>query len=163
AATGGNPTPAVAPTNSPSPISGLTIVGGVRLSFREASGITSYQGSGQFGPDGELDWIVAQDPANGINTTKAPIQSLVGIFLDDHRFKSADGEIDPVAPLRRIILRPINLAPLVQRRCIGTDYKSMLFGRCVRRRPGARRGMTMVWAIVVMVAMMMLISLTVDL
>jgi hypothetical protein len=83
AATGGNPTPAVAPTNSPSLVSGLTIAGGVHLCFREASGITSYAGSGQYGPDGETDWIVAQDPANGINTTRAPIQSLVGIFLDD--------------------------------------------------------------------------------
>ena len=64
-------------------MSGLTIAGGVKLYFREANGITSYAGSGQYGPDGETDWIVAQDPANGINTTKAPIQSLVGIFLDD--------------------------------------------------------------------------------
>src|SRR5205814_10674714 len=74
AATGGNPTPAVAPTNSPSQVSGLSISGGVRLCFREASGITSYAGSGAYGPDGELDWIVAQAPANGINTTLALIQ-----------------------------------------------------------------------------------------
>lgn len=83
-ATGGNPTPAKAPANSPSQITDLPIVPGSHLYFRNTSGSTSYDGAGTFGPDGNTDWMVQQDPVNGINSTKAPLNALVGIFLDDH-------------------------------------------------------------------------------
>jgi Flp pilus assembly protein TadG len=84
AATGGNPTSSTAPSQSPYQVSGVTISGGVHLSFRDAGGATSYSGSGTFGPDGQTSWIVAQAATNGINTTSAPIQSVVGIFLDNN-------------------------------------------------------------------------------
>ncbi|QOV90808.1 hypothetical protein IPV69_05470 [Humisphaera borealis] len=83
AATGGNPLGCVAPTNSPTRISSLPLTGGMSVYFRQTTGQTSYENSGTYGPDGQTDWIVRQDPANGINSTKAPIMSLVGIFLDD--------------------------------------------------------------------------------
>ena len=85
AATGGNPTPAVAPTNSPYLMSGLNISSGAQLSFRQTSGETSYVGSANYGPDGQLTRMAAQAPANGINTTTAPIEALMGIFLDNRR------------------------------------------------------------------------------
>jgi Flp pilus assembly protein TadG len=85
AATGGNPTPAVAPTNSPYLVNGLNVASGVQLSFRQTAGQTGYLNSGSYGPDGQLSWIVSQAPANGINTTSAPIASLVGIFLDNRQ------------------------------------------------------------------------------
>jgi Flp pilus assembly protein TadG len=83
AATGGNTTPAIAPTNSPTLVSGISMTVGQHLSFRDPTGVTSYSGSGNYGPDGETDWIVHQAAANGINTTGAPIQALMGIFLDN--------------------------------------------------------------------------------
>ena len=54
------------------------------MNFRLSSGTTGWDdgSDGTFGPDGDTSWIVQQAAANGINTTKAPIGSLVGIFLD---------------------------------------------------------------------------------
>jgi hypothetical protein len=84
-ATGGNPTPATAPQNAPGVVSGVPINPGGHLFFRNTSGSTSYEGSGTFGPDGNTDWIVQQAGVNGINTTAAPLNALVGIFLDDNK------------------------------------------------------------------------------
>jgi Flp pilus assembly protein TadG len=84
-ATDGNPTAAKAPTDSPSQITDLPIVPGQHLYFRNTSGSTSYDNAGTFGPDGNTSWNVEQDPVNGINSTKAPLNSLVGIFLDDRK------------------------------------------------------------------------------
>jgi len=89
AATGGNSTASTAPGQSPAAVTGLPIIPGTVLSFRQATGTTTYtsggSGSGtQFGPDGNTDWIVAQASTNGINTTYAPLNSLVGIFLNDN-------------------------------------------------------------------------------
>jgi Flp pilus assembly protein TadG len=83
AASGGNPTPAKAPANSPAQITDLPINPGSHLYFRNTSGSTSYEDAGTFGPDGNTDFLVQQDPVNGINSTKAPLNALVGIFLDD--------------------------------------------------------------------------------
>lgn len=83
AATGGNPTPAVAPAQRPPQVTGINLTAGSSLFFRQASGVTSYSGSGNFGPDGDTAWIVTQAASNGINQTSAPIQAMVGIFLDD--------------------------------------------------------------------------------
>jgi Flp pilus assembly protein TadG len=82
-ATGGNPTAAKAPTDAPAAITDLPIVPGSHLSFRNTSGSTSYDGAGSFGPDGNTSWIVQQTAVNGINSTAAPLNALVGIFLDD--------------------------------------------------------------------------------
>lgn len=83
APTGGNTQGCVAPTNSPTQITALPITPGGKLYFRQTSGQTAYENSGNYGPDGQTDWIVRQAAANGINSTKAPIMSLVGIFLDN--------------------------------------------------------------------------------
>jgi hypothetical protein len=83
AATGGNTQNSTAPNQSPAQMTGLNLAAGTHLTFRQASGQTSYAGAGNIGPDGDTSWIVGQAQANGINTTYAPIQSLVGIFIDD--------------------------------------------------------------------------------
>ncbi|MDB5297691.1 MAG: wapA 1 [Phycisphaerales bacterium] len=80
---GGNSRACVAPENSPTAVTDLPLVPGGTLYFRQTTGQTSYEGSGQYGPDGQLDRLVRQQPANGINATTAPIMALVGIFLDD--------------------------------------------------------------------------------
>lgn len=85
AASGGNTQASVAPAQSPYAVSGLNITPGEHLTIRLSNGTTGWgDGSaGQFGPDGDTSWIVQQAAANGINTTQAPIGSLVGIFLDN--------------------------------------------------------------------------------
>jgi Flp pilus assembly protein TadG len=83
AASGGNPTSSTAPAQTPPAVSGISLNPGHSLIFRQASGQTSYSGAGNYGPDGNTDWIVEQAATNGINKTKAPLNSLVGIFLDD--------------------------------------------------------------------------------
>ena len=83
AATGGNPTAASAPNQSPYQVSGLPLVAGQKFSFIQASGQTSYQDAADYGPDSNTGWIVCQDPVNGINSTYAPLNCFVGIFLDN--------------------------------------------------------------------------------
>lgn len=74
----------VAPYQSPKLVTTLTLEPGAKISFRQVSGTTSWSNSnGAFGPDGDTSWIVRQRPANGINATSAPIQCMVGVFLDD--------------------------------------------------------------------------------
>ena len=73
----------VAPENSPKSISSIPIVPGGSLYFRQTTGTTSYSNASNYGPDGQTDWIVRQRAANGINPTSAPLNCLVGIFLDD--------------------------------------------------------------------------------
>ncbi|HEX8913407.1 MAG TPA: pilus assembly protein TadG-related protein [Humisphaera sp.] len=80
---GGNNTPCTAPENSPGQLAGLSLVAGTSLMFRQTSGQTSYQDASTYGPDGNTSWIVRQNPVNGINATQAPLNALVGIFLDD--------------------------------------------------------------------------------
>lgn len=80
---GGNPKPAVAPQHSPLLVSGLPLIPGSQISFRQTTGMTSYADAGWYNADGNTGWIVRQNPVNGINATKAPLNSLVGIFLDD--------------------------------------------------------------------------------
>jgi len=82
-ATDGNTQDSVAPAQSPKLISGLTMTAGTKISFRGTTGTTTYADAGSYGPDGQLDWIVNQAACNGINTTYAPIQSVVGIFLNN--------------------------------------------------------------------------------
>ncbi len=75
---------AVAPTSSPYLMSGLPIVPGGSLYFRQTTGQTSYANASNYGPDGNNGFIVEQRKDNGINSTKAPLNSLVGIFLDNN-------------------------------------------------------------------------------
>lgn len=81
----GNTTDAVAPANAPLPVNNLPLTPGASMYFRQVSGVTSYEDAGDYGPDGNLSFIVRQRPANGINATTAPLNSLVGIFLDGRR------------------------------------------------------------------------------
>jgi len=83
APTGGNTQAARAPANSPLQISNLPLVAGGTLYFRQTTGQTSYEDAGNYGPDGNTGWIVRQAAANGINATRAPLNCLVGIFLDN--------------------------------------------------------------------------------
>lgn len=83
AATGGNPTAADAPDNSPVlfPASG-----GTTYRFAGAGGSTTWDpgaGTGAAGADGDSTYIAAQDSTNGINTSKIPLNAMVGIFLDN--------------------------------------------------------------------------------
>ena len=84
AATNGNPTPADAPDNSPIyfPASG-----GTTVRFTSTSGSTGWNTTGDgvstANPDGDPTFIAAQAPANGINTTYAPLNAMMGIFLDN--------------------------------------------------------------------------------
>jgi hypothetical protein len=80
---GGNTTPATAPNNSPLAVTNIPLTAGSKLYFRRTSGSTSYMNAGTFNADGNTGWIVQQNPANGINSTAAPLNSLVGIFLDN--------------------------------------------------------------------------------
>jgi hypothetical protein len=85
-ATNGNPTPAVAPNNSP--VSFAT-AGGNTIRFTSTAGSTSWDdtsGSGGLdsaSADGEDSFIAHQAAVNGINTTYAPLGAMVGIFLDN--------------------------------------------------------------------------------
>jgi Flp pilus assembly protein TadG len=94
AATGGNPTPADAPDNSPIyfPASG-----GSTIRFTSTNGTTGWNAAGDgvssANPDGDPTFIAAQAPANGINTTYAPLNAMMGIFLDDSTPSST-----PMAP-----------------------------------------------------------------
>jgi hypothetical protein len=98
--TDGNPTPATAPNQSPPQVTGIALTAGTRLSFRQVGGTTAYLGSTEYGPDGQEDWIVRQAPVNGINSTRAPLNSLVGIFLDDRAPNTwaMAGELDFTTP-----------------------------------------------------------------
>jgi Flp pilus assembly protein TadG len=83
AATDDNPTPSVAPAQSPTAVNGISLTPGHTIVFRQASGKTSYTDAADYGPDGNTDWIVEQQAVNGINKTKAPLNAMVAIFLDD--------------------------------------------------------------------------------
>ena len=83
AAYGGNTTDAVSPANAPIAMTGVTVTPGASLYFRQTNGQTSYANASSYDPDGNTGFIVSQDLANGINQTYAPLNSLVGIFLDN--------------------------------------------------------------------------------
>ncbi len=84
--TGGNPTPAYAGINSPP---SWSVTGGVSIRFAAAGGTTTWNptsssDSGTAGTTGDTAFIAAQAPVNGINTTYAPLNAMMGIFLDDN-------------------------------------------------------------------------------
>lgn len=82
---GGNTQDSVAPAQSPLQVTGIPVSAGTKFCFRQSGGTTGWDdgSAGTFGPDGDTSWIVQQQADNGINYTKAPINCLVGIFLDD--------------------------------------------------------------------------------
>jgi Flp pilus assembly protein TadG len=72
---------------SPNQLTGLTLVPGEALAFDAIAG-TGTNGSGQavVGPDGNASWILSNDAGaeNGKSNLTAPINSVVGVFLDDN-------------------------------------------------------------------------------
>lgn len=85
AAYGGNTQNTVMPASAAHHVTQLPIVPGQRISFRQTTGMTSYDNADWYNADGNTGWIVRQNPTNGINATSAPLNSLVGIFLDDRQ------------------------------------------------------------------------------
>src|SRR5690606_33426690 len=81
---GGNPYHSYAPECSPYRLN-IPLVPGAAIHFSGVGGFTRYADSDYVSAEGDVTWIVAQQPDNGINTTYGPINSLGGIFLDDRR------------------------------------------------------------------------------
>ncbi len=69
----------VAPLNSPSLVSGLTLIAGNSLTFT-ATGFTGGAGCGSTTPDGCSGFFNTAS-ANGISTFTGPAQALIGVFL----------------------------------------------------------------------------------
>lgn len=89
AATDGNTIPSTAPANCPILFSDITP--GQEIRFASASGNTTWgngdpntAGAGTAGCDGDPTFIAGQAACNGIGTTRAPLNALVGIFLNDN-------------------------------------------------------------------------------
>lgn len=74
-----------APQNSPTPVTSVPIVPGGILNFRNTNGVTGDTATGKsYGLDGDPGrTTIKQVTANGINSTTAPLNALMGIFLDD--------------------------------------------------------------------------------
>lgn len=75
-----------APQNSPTPVTSVPIIPGSILNFRNTNGVTGDTATGKsYGLDGDPSRTqIKQASVNGINSTTAPLNSLVGIFLDDN-------------------------------------------------------------------------------
>jgi len=85
APTGGNTTAAVAPANSPI---FFPTKQDAAVRFTSTNGTTSWNSMNHSGTDtasadGDDTYIAAQDPVNGLNTTYAPLDAMMGVFLDD--------------------------------------------------------------------------------
>ncbi len=81
-----------APQYSPAEVTGIPVVPGQTIYFRDNSGTTGDTSTGNtYGLDGDLTrTTIAQAAANHINTTTAPLNALMGIFLNnkDPRYNS---------------------------------------------------------------------------
>jgi hypothetical protein len=94
--TGGNPYPAYAPVNTPP---SFDVTGGVSIRFAAAGGTTTWNptgvnnDTGTAGTAGDTGFMATQAPVNGINSTTAPLNCMVGIFLDD-----TEPDLSPMAP-----------------------------------------------------------------
>ena len=75
-----------APDCSPEQVM-IPVVPGQVLYFRDVEGSTGdYQSGLTYGLEGNLSRPkMAQEPVNGFNTTYAPLNSLMGVFLDDNK------------------------------------------------------------------------------
>jgi Flp pilus assembly protein TadG len=82
--TGGNPTAATGALNASIE---FATSGGTPVRFANAGGSSTWDpgaGTGSAGVEGDSTYIAAQAACNGINTTKAPINAMMGIFLNDN-------------------------------------------------------------------------------
>ena len=139
AAEGGNNKSSKNPQQAPTAVTGLSIKPGSTLAFRQSGGQTSYTDAAKYGPDGNTDWIVSQTAANGINTTNAPLNCMVGIFLDDRQpdtyAKAAVGDFTSSASRDFTTLSP----PLKQVFFIGDGMNSANVLQQFVVPPGATR------------------------
>ncbi len=107
----------VAPANSPTLVTSVTINPGDQLTF-SATGNAQYGPNlppGGYGPDGGVPAISAQPPRNGIGDLFAPIASLIGLFLDDSQPDSsaapAFSDMSSLASQNFAVLSPVLKSP----------------------------------------------------
>ncbi len=89
-ANAGNPhgNPDHAPAQSPTLVTGLPIVPGATLTFDQITGLSTNDPNNlQVTPDGDPTFVVSNyaGSEHGISNMQAPINSLVGVFLDDNQ------------------------------------------------------------------------------
>jgi IPTL-CTERM motif len=70
-----------APAQSPVLVSGLTLIPGTPLTFSVTGSVDNSGGAPTFPPDG--GFFISAGPFNGIAKETAPINSLLGVFLDN--------------------------------------------------------------------------------
>jgi Flp pilus assembly protein TadG len=90
-----------APTNSPAPVTGLTLTAGANLHFNFSGNISNWSGANTYGPDGDPSWadhnwyaMLNGGSEHGISDLVAPLASLIGVFLDNNA-PNADGSTVP--------------------------------------------------------------------
>ncbi len=79
-----------APAESPTQASGLTLTAGKAVQFQFSGSVSYYPGTQPFDPDGDPNWIIDNyyatahsNAEHGIADLKAPLTSVIGVFLDD--------------------------------------------------------------------------------
>jgi hypothetical protein len=95
----GNPhnNPDYAPTASPQQANGLPLIAGQALTFDSIDGgANNFSSTTLYTPDGNTDWIVDNfgGNENGKSDLTAPINSVVGLFLDDG-VPTTEGAVPP--------------------------------------------------------------------
>jgi hypothetical protein len=73
----------VAPAQSPVLVSGLTLTPGETLTFSVSGSVNNSPGPSGLGPDGSGFYGHGPGAENGISNIVAPLNSLLGVFLDD--------------------------------------------------------------------------------
>jgi hypothetical protein len=101
-----------APAQSPLQVTGITITPGTSLTF-SATGAVNNGGSPGSNPDGVPGFIINDGAQNGISGFNAPINSLIGVFLDNSLPTSsvAPATLDFSTPSNRAYL---SLAPVLK-------------------------------------------------
>jgi hypothetical protein len=72
-----------APAQSPLLVTGVTITAGTSLTFSATGGVNNSGSPSNNNPDGVQGFIVNDGSQNGISGFNAPINSLIGLFLDN--------------------------------------------------------------------------------
>jgi hypothetical protein len=85
----------IAPTNSPVLV-GLPVVGGNTFTFTTTGGTSNGPAYPLVGPEGDNSWILSHWSENGISNIIAPIDALLGVFLNDDQpnLSSPPGQLD---------------------------------------------------------------------
>ncbi|HEX8325054.1 MAG TPA: pilus assembly protein TadG-related protein [Tepidisphaeraceae bacterium] len=98
----------VAPDSSPT---SFPITAGRTYRFAQTSGTTSWSGGGSWtnagtgsaGAEGDTTTVITQDACNGINTTIAPLNGMMGVFLNNTQptASAMAGALDYTTPASR--------------------------------------------------------------